>query len=181
MTRPTERTTFSPKVFNDGTVSLDWDGRDAYNPLVTLKRDKTSEIDHVIEKQIGSAVVGDVLRAGMVDKCHRSYLVELVGELVVNRKDNLRYTQKQTNLLKGAAVSNILNDYYSDGNVHPSGLTGYIRLQAKLGREETALINEVMEKAWKSCLRRLEGEGDSPELGAVELKLRYLRDVMKFA
>ncbi|KAI9340994.1 hypothetical protein DFJ73DRAFT_961551 [Zopfochytrium polystomum] len=169
-----------PSLFSHNTRSKvekhPWDECDAYDPRKKLDRDR-SHLDHVIEKQIFSAAFNDVLRHGKADKNDKALLRRL-RELAVDREANLRFTLKETNCAKGAAVKEFLDDHIMGRPLRPGGLTGYLQSQT-LSSEVTEEIKRVMKQTFQHTVRRLEEV--SSELLAVADKLQNLAVAMKLS
>ncbi|KAI9359953.1 hypothetical protein DFJ73DRAFT_92114 [Zopfochytrium polystomum] len=175
-----------PSRFSDSTLRSKreerlWNGRDSYDPRVVALDRGRSHLDHVVEKQIFSAAVCGVLRDGKADKGDLDWLLCHLRELAVDREANLRFTLDDTNQAKGTAVFEIIDDHFSGRALRPGGLTGYMVSQAKLSREVTKEIKRVMKETLKPSVRRLEDEGDTPELEAVARKLQNLGVVMELS
>ncbi|KAJ1547300.1 hypothetical protein HK405_006206, partial [Cladochytrium tenue] len=132
-----------------------WTGRDGYDEAKILTW-SNSQVDHKTEKQIFAFGLRSLIKGGVLDLEAARDSVDNLNN-IVDWDGNLTFTVKNTNTLKGQAVTKFLDDSTTGHRRSSDDLTAYL-LSSKLERHVTAEIRKQMKVALRDCIYKLDDE-----------------------
>ncbi|POM77981.1 Hypothetical protein PHPALM_4557 [Phytophthora palmivora] len=161
-----------PRVESD--VVARYDGKDIYN-RESVEWNTPVELDHILEKQCFTYAMTQMgLRRGDDDF---ATAVDMLRDSCVNELDNLAFTRRSTNRIKGEGVWKYLDDSLT-GHLGKKNFTSYLQdatwRSESLTRDVTRRICRSMGRSTRRAQRKLSDEGETPVLEQLSEQLQQL-------